>query len=127
MLLDLEREFSKDSETRGAQSAFQKYAAADVRLFRNGKQPFVGKGNALAALPADNIDWTWTPAFADVSRSRDLGYSYGTYQLIEKDTGEKVETGNYYRIWKQQYGITEGSRWKVVTDLLDPVKEPKKN
>lgn len=29
---------------------------------------------------------------------------------------------NYYRIWKKQ-----GSRWKVVTDLLDPLPEPKKN
>jgi len=126
-LLDLEREFSKESATRGAHSAFQKHAAGDVRLFRNGKQPFVGKGNALEALPADNIEWTWTPAFADMSSSRDLGYTYGTYQLVKKDTGEKIESGNYYRIWKQQDVVTEGRRWKVVTDLLDPVKEPKKN
>jgi len=123
VLLDLEREFSKDSATRGAQSAFQKYASADVRLFRNGKQPFVGKGNAVAALPGDNLEWTWTPAFADMSRSSDLGYTYGTYQLVKKASGEKVESGNYYRIWKKQDGITEGRSWKVVTDLLDPVKE----
>jgi len=126
-LLDFEREFSKDSATRGAQSAFQKYAAAEVRLFRNGKQPFVGKGNALEGLPDDNTEWTWTPAFADMSSSHDLGYTYGTYQLIRKDTGERIETGNYYRIWKEQHGITGGRDWKVVTDLLDPVKDSKKN
>ncbi|HEY6231727.1 MAG TPA: nuclear transport factor 2 family protein [Pyrinomonadaceae bacterium] len=121
VLLNLERQFSKDSATRGAQSAFREYAAGEVRLFRNGKQPFVGKGNAIEALPDDNIEWTWTPAFADMSRSRDFGYTYGTYQLVRKDSGEKVEAGNYYRIWKWQDEITS-RRWKVVTDLLDPVK-----
>ena len=63
------------------------------------------------------------PAFADMSRSSDLGYTYGSYQLVKKASGEKVESGNYYRIWKKQDGITGGRRWTVVTDLLDPVKE----
>jgi ketosteroid isomerase-like protein len=121
-LLAREREFSGDSAARSAQKAFDAYAAEEVRVFRNKSLPFVGKANAAAAIPASSIVWTWEPAFADVSQSGDLGYSYGTYELAEKDSPEKVETGNYYRIWKKQ-----GSRWKVVTDLLDPLPEPKKN
>lgn len=115
-LLKREREFSRDSATRGAQKAFEAYAANDVRVFRNGKLPFVGKADAAVALPASSIVWTWEPAFADVSRSGDLGYSYGTYQLTKNDAmlkktenGEKVETGNYYRIWKQQYSVLQGN------------------
>ncbi len=123
-----EREFSNASATRDAQRAFDAYAADDVRVFRNDKQPFVGKAAAAAvALPASSIVWTWQPAFADVSQSGDLGYSYGTYELVAGNSSPKtpkmaakVEVGNYYRIWKRQ-----GNNWKVVADLLDPLPEPK--
>jgi len=116
-LLAREREFSNASATRGAQKAFEAVAADEVRVFRNDKQPFVGKANAVAALPASSIVWTWEPAFADVSRSGDLGYSYGTYWLRSNDVAPKtLETGNYYRIWKKQ-----GNAWKMVADLIDPV------
>jgi len=125
-LLEREREFSRDSASRGAQKAFEAYAANDVRVFRKDKLPFVGKANAAAALPASSIVWTWEPAFADVSHSADLGYSYGTYQLAKKD-GTLIETGNYYRIWRTQYSVQQGDVWKVVTDLLDPLPEPKEN
>jgi ketosteroid isomerase-like protein len=125
-----EREFSAASETRGAQTAFAEVAASDVRLFRNGRQPIVGKANAVSAL-GDVAKWTWEPAFADVARSGDLGYSYGSYELVKNDPAlkpeEKVERGNYYRIWKRQTEITQGTRWRVVIDLLDPVAPPKKN
>jgi ketosteroid isomerase-like protein len=121
-LLAREREFSRASATRGPQQSFATYAAADVRLFRNDQQPFVGKRAAVAALPASPVVWTWEPTFADVSRSGDLGYSYGTYRLTSADPAAKVETGNYYRIWKKQ-----GNNWRVVADLLDPLPEPKRN
>jgi hypothetical protein len=98
-------------------------------MFRNNKQPFIGKRSAVAALPASPVVWTWEPAFAEVSQSDDLGYTYGTYELAKKDSrprapkmAQQVEVGNYYRIWKKQ-----GNAWKVVADLLDPVAEPKKN
>jgi ketosteroid isomerase-like protein len=94
-------------------------------MLRNDKQPIIGKVDAEAALLASPAVWTWKPAFADVSHSNDLGYSYGTYRLMTKDTTlktDKVETGNYYRIWKKQ-----GNQWKVVADLLDPVADEKKN
>lgn len=123
-----ERELSGASETRGAQVAFEEVASKNVRLFRNGQQPIVGKANAVSAL-RDVAKWSWEPAFADVSQSGDLGYSYGTYELkkTNSNAAEPIERGNYYRIWKLQTDITQGTKWKVVTDLLDPVAEPKKN
>lgn len=124
VLLAREREFSNASATRGAGVAFDTYAADDVRVFRNNKQPLIGKKSAAAALPVSPVVWTWEPAFGDVSQSGDLGYSYGTYELAERNSGpktpkmpQKVEEGNYYRIWKKQ-----GTAWKVVADLLDPKK-----
>jgi ketosteroid isomerase-like protein len=120
-LLARDREFSNASATLGARQAFVAFAAKEVRVFRNDK-PIIGKADAEADLLANPIVWTLTPAFADVSESGDLGYSYGTYKLTKDKATDKVETGNYYRIWKRQRNA-----WKVVADLLDPVPEDKKN
>jgi ketosteroid isomerase-like protein len=123
-LIARDREFSSASVKMGAGQAFVAFAAKEVRVFRGGKMPF-GKADAESALLANSIVWTWEPTFADVSRSGDLGYTYGSYRLTRSDvatTTEAVETGNYYRIWKSEPG-----GWKVVADLLDPVPEEKKN
>lgn len=128
-LLAREREFSAASVSRGTQQAFAEYAALEVRMFRNGQQPILGKANAVAAILEGSIVWTWEPAFADVSRSHDLGYTYGTYKITSRDptsNAEKVETGNYYRIWeKRSDNITQPVAWRVVADLLDPLPESK--
>lgn len=122
-LLAREREFSSASATRGARKAFGSYAAPQVRVFRNGKFPFVGTKVASSALPSGSSVWTWEPTFADASESGELGYSYGTYRLGSKASPSKtLEQGNYLRIWKKQ-----GNTWLVVADLLDPVPEDKKN
>lgn len=115
-------EFSKLSATRDAKTSFNSFAAPDVRVFRDEKIPFIGKTAGLTALPAITSVWTWEPTFADVSRSGDLGYSYGTYRIASKDSPAKnVESGNYYRIWKKQ-----GGKWMVVADLTNPVAEEEK-
>ena len=130
-LLTRDREFSAASTARGAQQAFADFAATGVRLFRNGKQPIVGKADAVAAVASTTATWTWEPAFADVSISGDLGFTYGTYRLTKSDPSlkeaDKIETGNYFRIWKSENNIVEGTKLKVVADLLDPVVEEKKN
>ena len=123
-LLMVEREFSNASGFSGAVEAFRSYAATDVRLFRNGRLPFVGKLAATDALVPVTTEWTWTPLFAEVSLSGDLGYSYGTYELREK-TGARAlsEKGNYARVWKKVNGY-----WKLVVDVADPLApEAKKN
>jgi ketosteroid isomerase-like protein len=122
-LLRTERDFSKASSEQGAVGALLLYAASDVRVLRNGKMPYVGRKSAVKAMSPLSREWTWTPAFADVSISGDMGYSYGTYELREK-TGNRalVETGNYLRVWKK----TEGA-WAMVIDVADPLPLEKKN
>ncbi|MDQ1636834.1 MAG: hypothetical protein QOF62_173 [Pyrinomonadaceae bacterium] len=116
-------EFSTLSAARDAQTAFESFAAPDVRVFRDEQLPFIGKAAGLTALPATTSTWTWEPTFADVSRSDDLGYTYGKYQIASKTTASKnVESGNYFRIWKKQAG-----KWLVVADLTNPVAEEKKD
>jgi ketosteroid isomerase-like protein len=118
-LLAADRQFSEDSAAQGAQKAFLSYASPDVRVFREGKLPFKGKVASAEAVPTGSGLWTWQPEAWDVSRSGDLGYSYGTYWLKSNDANAKPETGNYFRIWKKQ----PGNVWKVVVDLANPVPE----
>lgn len=123
-LLNVDREFSKASVAQGAREAFLLYAAKDVRLFRNDHFPFVGKMAAADALTPITAEWTWTPSFAGVSESGDLGYSYGIYELRDQRGLDSVsERGNYARVWKKVNG-----EWKLVVDVADPLPpETKKN
>lgn len=123
-LLNVDREFSKASADQGAREAFLLFAAKDVRLFRNDHFPFVGRAGAADALAPITAEWTWTPAFAGVSVSGDLGYSYGIYEMREKSATQTVsERGNYARVWKKV-----NDAWKLVVDVADPLPpETKKN
>jgi ketosteroid isomerase-like protein len=117
-------EFSKASASQGTLKAFLAYSASDVRLLRNDSFPFLGQDAAGRALATSKDVWTWQPTFADVSRSGDLGYSYGTYELRSTDAARALTgKGNYLRFWRRQNGV-----WKVLLDLTDPLPlEEKKN
>jgi len=117
-LLNKEREFSKASADLGAAEAFLSNADVGVRVYREGKMPFVGRSDGGKAMYPPSTVWTWTPAFVDLSRAGDLAYSYGTYELRDKKSSAITERGNYVRVWKSVAGI-----WRVVIDVANPVKE----
>lgn len=117
-LLQLELSLSKVCETRGARACFVSQLGDDVRLFRETAQPFVGPKAAAEGLT--DAKWSWTTTASEVSRSGDLGYSYGTYELKTADAVS--ERGNYLRIWKSKSG-----KWKVVVDVANPLPSEKKN
>lgn len=121
-LQDTERDFSKASVKRGAVEAFLAYASSDVRVLRNQKQPFIGRKAAVAAWTPLSIEWTWTTQFADVSKSGDLGYSYGLYEMRDTVANSITETGNYLRVWKRVKGA-----WRLILDLTDPHAPEKKS
>ncbi|HEX8650944.1 MAG TPA: DUF4440 domain-containing protein [Pyrinomonadaceae bacterium] len=118
-LLNLDREFSRDSVAKGTTSAYLSYIADDVRLHREGAFPTTGREAARAALSARQGVMNWEPTKADVSRSGDLGYTYGLYNFKGNGAdGKAGEKGNYLRIWRKQ----EHGKWKVVLDLLNPIE-----
>ena len=90
------------------------HATGDVRIFREGKFPFVGSREALTALDSRANAWTWEVEFLDVSPSGDLAYSYGTYKLAAMGA-RPAETGNFLRIWRK-----DGHFWKIAVDLAEP-------
>lgn len=60
----------------------------------------------------------WTPTRAEVSRSRDMGWTIGTYVFTRQDDkgNTVVRNGRYVTIWKKQHDGT----WKAVLDGGSP-------
>src|SRR5882724_746370 len=108
-LLAREHEFSKAAAKSRARRVLVSFAANDVRVFREKRFPYLGRAEASDVFPTTPNAWIWEPAFVDVSRSGDLGYSYGSYSFIREDAKNVTEKGNYLRIWKKQRGV-----WLVV-------------
>jgi ketosteroid isomerase-like protein len=118
-LLNADREFSRASENTGATNSYLSYATDDVRVYREGKFPFIGKQAMRAALSEQAGLLKWQPAKSDVSRSGDLGYTYGIAEFKAQGAA-KTEYFNYLRIWKRQ----ARGRWQVVLDVFNPCPPP---
>jgi uncharacterized protein (TIGR02246 family) len=71
-------------------------------------------GNFLAQ-PALNVKWQ--PTKVAVSRSGDVGYSFGTYEMTANDSkGNPItDRGKYVEIWKKQ---ADGG-WKCAVDTFN--------
>lgn len=114
-LLNAERAFLKSAQTDGMVKAFAKYLSHYARLHRNGVQPILGQDEIVKFLAQTSVTPAWEPMFADVAQSGDLGYTYGSYELKEKDaTSEK---GHYARVWKRG----ANNQWQVVLDTTSPL------
>jgi hypothetical protein len=112
-LLSTDRAFSMLSAEQGMNRAFETYCDDEGVLLRPGRRPVEGKA-AIADLLNQNADsafrLTWEPLFASVSASGDLGYTYGTYELLILKTGE-TSRGTYLSVWSKG---SDG--WKFVVD-----------
>jgi ketosteroid isomerase-like protein len=111
-LLDWDSAYLQRSLKHGLVKTFSSHADADVRLYRNGSLPFIGRAASLAALEATKGQMKWTTAGGDVSRSGDLGYTYGTYEVT--DAAKVIERGSYVRIWKNDADV-----WRIVLDVAN--------
>jgi hypothetical protein len=117
-LMTIDREFAVAAASKGAAAAYTAYTAAELRLYRDGKFPFVGKPAARSAFAVAGA-LAWQPAKADVSRTGDLGYTYGMAQW-KAPGAAKVEYSNYVRLWKRQ----AGGAWRVVLEVFAPCPPP---
>ncbi|HET9795032.1 MAG TPA: nuclear transport factor 2 family protein [Thermoanaerobaculia bacterium] len=87
----------------------------DARLHRDGEEPVAGIAR-IAGDPRKSGAFRAAPTGGGVSRSGDLGYTYGSYALA---SGEK---GYYARVWK----MTESGDWKIAAQIERPLPPDKK-
>jgi ketosteroid isomerase-like protein len=112
--------FSEAAAAEGLEAALRKRAAAEVRLLREDRFPIVGLKAAIQELAKPKGTLTWKPAGAEVSASRDLGFTYGVAKR-ERGGGTPPEESAYLRIWRRD----PQGRWKVVLDWAGPAPPPK--
>ncbi len=84
-----------------------------------------------AAMLAPNTNLSWKASKAEVAKSGELGYLYGTYEMSMKDPKGAPpvhDTGKFVEVWKKQ----ADGKWKCIVDTYNsdsPVpaaSEPKK-
>jgi ketosteroid isomerase-like protein len=110
-LISTDQSFSRMSEKRGMKKAFLNFIDENGVLLRPGHLPIIG-AQAIHFINQENdssFHLTWEVAGGKVARSRDIGYTYGIYTLISRDTTLK---GTYVSIWKRQ----PDGKWKFILD-----------
>ncbi|MBU1019818.1 MAG: nuclear transport factor 2 family protein [Firmicutes bacterium] len=104
-LMQLDREFCEECVANGA-IGWVKYFSEDAIMVSSGTNDnIVGKDEILRSMEKvfglDNIDFTWTPHFGDISNDFTMGYTSGTYVRKYKLAGAFVEQkGKYTTFWK---------------------------
>lgn len=124
-LRQLEVEFMKAAMEKGS-LGYMSYYAQDAVELPNGAAALQGKdaiAKTMGFLDQKGNRLTWSPVGADMSASRDLGYTWGTYEFrsLDKDGKETISYGKYTSIWKKQ----KDGKWKVVLDMGNSSPAPK--
>jgi ketosteroid isomerase-like protein len=118
-LLAADRAFAAASLAKGTRAAYLAYLADDARILRDGLLPIAGRAAIRKAFSSSQRPelLVWEPMRADVARSGDLGYTYGSSGVkADGPKGVISHPGFYVRIWEKQ----RGAGWKVALDLLMP-------
>jgi len=114
ILLKTDRDFSEMSVKEGMFKAFLTYVADDGVVLRDNSFPDIGK-SSMEVRFSGKYDTafilSWEPVFEKISKSGDLGYTYGLHTNTDKKTGE-ITRGTYVTIWQKQ---SDGS-WKYILD-----------
>lgn len=116
-IIETDKAFSKLSEEKGMNAAFVFYADNDVIKLRDGANAIIGIEQMKKIMDINNPVngvLTWVPLKADAAESGDMGYSFGDWRFVSKDSNgvESVTLGNYLSVWKKQ---SDGT-WKYVID-----------
>lgn len=98
---------------KGIAKAYDIYATEDVRAFREGMAPIIGK-KALVSMAKGEKATVTMPKRSTFFGSADLAYSTSTYSKAVD--GKTVERGNLMQIWKLVNG-----HWRIVLDIFKPV------
>jgi hypothetical protein len=116
-LLQTDIDFSKMSQDKGRAAAFIAYADSNVTILRPNSMPVTGLDNLTGYINSHSDSehvLTWIPLRAEVSRSADFGFTYGTYS--EDLNGKGKSEGTYCTVWKKG----KDNKWKYVLDTGNP-------
>lgn len=115
-LLEVDRDFARDSVARGAAAAFLKVTDAEsLRVVPAGAMP---RGTdefhqALMLLP-QGARLSWIPREATVAKGGDMGWTWGDYEYRPGPSeGGKPGRGRYLTVWRRG---ADGA-WRISADV----------
>lgn len=89
--------------------AFRQFGSDEVRLYRDGSFPTIGKKDGAELLGPEQAGLTMEVMKTDMSSSADLAYLYGSYSDTRIKPGE---AGHFLQIWQTD----SAGAWKLVLD-----------
>lgn len=104
-------DFSNRSKEVGMRKAFLEYMDDEAVMLRPNRMPIIGAAavDLISSINDSTIVLTWHPEGAQVSKSCDLGYTYGVYSM---QIGDSTYKGTYVTIWQKE----EDGSWKFLLD-----------
>lgn len=115
---DASRAFFETATGQSLSKAYKAFLADDARLLRDGKQPILGRQNALAEFKNDKSQVFFAKRSVFVGAA-DMAYISNSYTISDR-SGKQTEKGNFLQIWKLRAG-----KWQIVLDVFLPIPEPK--
>lgn len=113
-----EAAFADLAAVEGAAAAYAAHADPDLRLYRDGSPPWLGREMALAAVAAESGALTAHPQAVGAARSGDLGWAWGEGRRAAPAGGAGEATDlSWLRIWRR----AEDGAWRIAVDVTLPV------
>ena len=109
-----EERFRKGARERGLRDAYRQEGAQDLRFYRAGSAPLVGKAAALDSAAMKEGPYTWTIERSAMARSGDFGYARGSYSL---ESMPSKPLGYFLRVWRAEQG-----EWRIVLDVTNAAR-----
>jgi ketosteroid isomerase-like protein len=108
----VDSEFSDYSKQHGMRRAFLEYIDDDGVMMKDQSLPIKGARaiDLISSMNDSTVTMTWEPEGGDIAASGELGYTYGIYEM--RDRENNVQRGTYVTIWKKQ----KDGKWKFVLD-----------
>ncbi len=124
-LLRTDSLFEIYAQEHGIAASFLAFMADSATLFPGGEEPVSGR-EAIAEHMKEyppGAKLLWWPNKAEVARSSDLGYTWGTSEYRDNDSTGKpiVSYGKYVTVWKKQANGT----WKFIIDIGNRSPSPR--
>ena len=106
-----EKAFSEMAAREGTGAALARWAATDVRAYREGRAPLLGRDAVLRDLAGEPTA-SWHADALRTAASGELGWARGTLAAA----GIPVQ-GYYLHVWRH-----ESAGWRLVLDVVNPAK-----
>ena len=118
-LANTDRFYSELSAKKGMNAAFlAMFDSAGVMLQANRKpvEGIVAIRSLLMSETDSSFILTWKPLFTRIANSGEMGYTYGTYRIVDRATDSVSGVGKYATIWEKK---SDGT-WKAILDTGNP-------